>query len=405
MGMGGGGQKQTTEETKEIKLPAWVEAASQGNYGLAEQVANRPYEANPYTTVAGLDPLAYAARKDTGLLDDYYKNYADATAGLKGILGYNPNQITAPDAVTSRSLAGTDLAPYMNPFISNVESNAIRAAGESGQRAQRDIALDAAKKGAFGGSRQAVQAAVQGAQTSKDIGDLSAKLRSEGFQQAQQAAVGDIQREYAAAVQNGNWDQAAQIANQDANLKAQHEKLLASQGLVSTADQAQAAVMNSIAQKLGVGQIFQDQAQRKADLKASKWQGKRDYPLEQLNIRLAALGMSPYGHTETGTSTTRSSGGGGGAGEMLGMGLTGLKFLAGLSDPKTKTNIEPVGKAGSTPMYAFDYKSDVAKAKRSGKPMPPKRVGPMASEVPSVKLKGNRKTKGRRVVDLTGMAA
>jgi hypothetical protein len=60
--------------------------------------------------------------------------------------------------------------------------------------------------------------------------------------------------------------------------------------------------------------------------------------------------------------------------------------LAGLfsSDARSKTNIEPLGIDGMTglPMYAYDYKADVERAQMNGAPMPPKRVGPMAQDMP-----------------------
>jgi hypothetical protein len=401
MGMGGGG-KSTTSETKEVRLPAWVEAASQENYQRAKDVANRPYAANPYELqLAGLDPMYYAARKDIGALNDYYGNYKAASSGLKGLMGYNPADINA-STVGVESLAGKDLSPYLNPWIDTVEARSIDNATRAGLKEQGRIATDATKKGSLGGSRMAVQQGVQGAETARQVGDISANLRKEGFQQAQTAAIGDIQREYAAAVQRGDWAQAAQIASRQHDLEANQQRIAAAAGLTSTADAAQAAKMNEMAAKLGIGQMAQQQKQAGIDKKSGAWQKKRDYPLEQLNILLAALGMSPYGHTETSTSTTKQSGGGG---DIFGSILGGGKLLMGLmgaSDPAMKTNIEPVGKtAGGLPLYAYDYIADVEEAKRKGKAMGPKRVGPMATDLPNVKLKGR---KGRRIIDLTDFA-
>lgn len=399
MGMGGGGQKSTTEETKEVKLPPWVDAQAQSNLAFSNQVANRPYEANPYTSVAPLSAEAYAARKHVGTLDDMIGEYAKGNASLESLLGYNPNDIKA-STVGVRSLADTDLAPYMNPFTQEVESRGLAAIGSQGRQQQRDLASQATQAKAFGGSRQAVQQGVAGGEIAKKAGDLSASLREKNFTQAQQAATGDIQREYAAAVQRGDWAQAAQIASVQHDLEAHQQSIAAAKGMSDNATAYQNARMNQIATELGVGQVFQDQKQRESDLKAGKWQSKRDYPLEQLNIRLAALGMTPYGHTETGTSTTRSSGGGGGMGDMIGGGLGLLKMFMGASDPEMKTNVEPVGEVNGIPMYAYDYKADVKAAKKAKKAMGPKRVGPMAGDVPFVKLKGKH---GRKVIDLTRM--
>lgn len=399
MGMGGGGGKSTTEETKEVKLPPWVDAQAQSNLAFSNQVANRPYEANPYQTVAPLDALAYGARKNVGTLDDMIGDYGKASGALQGLLGYNPADIKA-STVGVRSLADTNLQPYMNPFTQQVEQNALRAVGESGRQQQTALAQQATAAKAFGGTRQAVQQGVAGAETAKKAGDLSAQLRKENFTQAQQAATGDIQREYAAAVQRGDWAQAAQISSVASDLQAHEQSIASAKAMQANADAYQQARMNQIATELGVGQVFQDQKQREADLKAGKWQGKHDYPLEQLNIRLAALGMTPYGHTESGTSTTRQSGGGGDPMSMIGGGLGLLKMF--MSDEKSKTDIQDAGTDPATglPLKAFRYKGDPKSY--------PKVVGPMAQDIQKVAPKLVRKLggkKGRKVIDLTGRAA
>lgn len=401
MGMGGGGGKSTTTETKEVKLPWWVEQQAQSNLARANEVANRPYQENPYQKVAPLDAMAYNARKHVAGLDDYFGDYGKASTALEGLLSYNPADIKA-STVGVRSLAGTDLTPYMNPFTQEVEQRGLQALASETNRGQTKLAQDATRANAFGGTRQAVQQGVALGESSRAAGDLSAQLREKNFTQAQAAAVGDIQREYEAAVKRGDWAQAAQIASVDADLKAHGQTIEAAGQMQKNADAAQAARMNQIATELGVGQVFQDQAQREADLKASKWQKKWDYPLETLNILLASLGMTPYGHTETGTSTTKQSGGGGGMGEALGAGMGLLKLF--MSDVQAKTNIEPAGADPATglPLYAYDYKADVVAAKKAKRAMGPKRVGPMAQDVARKYPQAVRTLKGgRKVIDLT----
>jgi len=397
----GGGQSQTTNETKEIRLPPWVEAASQENYNFAKDVANRPYKENPYEMVAGLDPLYYAARKKLGTLDDYQSNYAASSKKLKDILGFNPADISKR-SVEAPTMKNVDIQSYMNPMTSIIERNAIRNMSDAAAGDQTRLAADATKSGGMGGSRQAIQQAVQGAKSVQAIGDTSAKIRGDSFDRATALAQTDLQRQYEAAVQTGNWQQAAEIQSRAQELEAHGQTIQASGELRQTADAAQAARMNEIAQYLGLGSIAQQQKQREGDLRANKWQKKWDYPLEQLNILLASLGMSPYGHTETGTSTTKSSGGG--AGQALGAGLGLLQMFAGLSDRDEKTNIELLDDSGPVPVYAYDYKADVKRAKKRKRPMGPKRVGPMAQDVEKLVPAAVRKVGGKRVIDLSSLA-
>ena len=396
MGMGGG-DKGSSTETKEVRLPPWVEAAAQANYARAQQVADRPYEAYGGPTVAALDPLVGKAKGLLGTLDDYYKNYKSATGYYNEVGQYDPSAIN-PSSVAATMLPQMNRDLYMNPFIDDVERRAIQSAMTAGQAAQTGIASDAAKKGAFGGSRQAVQQAVQGAQTTKDIGDLSAKLRSQGFDTATQAMQADIANKLKAETQTGQWAQEAQTEYEKNKLAANQQKIAASQGLTETADAYQKARMNQIAEMLGIGNIYQQQTQRVYDDKKGKWQEKRNYPLEQLNILMAALGMSPYGHTETSTKTSEQKAGGGGMG-MLGGFMQMLPGLMSLSDRETKTDIEKLGTDENTglPLYAYRYKGDPKRY--------PKVVGPMAQDVEKHFPKAVRKVGGKRVIDLTQLAA
>jgi hypothetical protein len=87
----------------------------------------------------------------------------------------------------------------------------------------------------------------------------------------------------------------------------------------------------------------------------------------------------------------------------LGGALGGLGAMSKfMSDEKMKTNIQKLGKDPITgiPMYAYDYKDDVEEAEEEGRPMPPKRVGPMAQDVEKVAPKKVQKVGGKKVVNL-----
>jgi len=104
----------------------------------------------------------------------------------------------------------------------------------------------------------------------------------------------------------------------------------------------------------------------------SKWQNMRDAPLDNLNLRLSALGMSPYGKTETTQKTEKT----GTDFAQVGAGLISLlPALFMLSDETMKTDIKKVGKDEGTglPLYSYRYKGDPKTY--------PKVVGPMAQDV------------------------
>ena len=394
--MGGGGQKSTTQETKEVRLPPWVEQASQENYGFAKQVADRPFQQYTGPTVAPLTGHYKTAEGLLGTLDDYQGYYSQGANALQKVIGYNPTQYT-PSTVSATMLPDMDRERYMNPFIQNVESHAIENAARQGRTAQTALAAAAAKGGGQGGSRQAIQQAVQGAETARGIGDLSANLRSQAYDTATQAMMADAARKLQADTQTGTWRQQALSEYEQNKLSANQQRVASAAGLGDLADRGQASRMNQIAARLGFNEIAQGQQQRLYDRAREMWEKEWGYPLEQLNIRLAALGMSPYGHTETGTSTTRTSGGGGGIGQALGIGGQLLGMLGGLSDRAAKTDIEEVGEHPTLPipLYAYRYKKDPKSY--------PKIVGPMAQDVEKVAPHLVRKVGKRKVVDLSAL--
>jgi hypothetical protein len=393
---GGGGQKSTTNEVKEVKLPAWVEQAGQQNYGVAKDIATQPYNPYPGETVAPLDPLYYQARQGIGSLADMMGSYGASGEAMQGILNSNPATINAA-RVRAGELGNTPLDRYMNPYTENVIGRTVGNMERSGTLAQNELAAQAAKANVFGGSRQAMQAGIQGAETTRGIGDYAGKARAENYDQAVKQAQYDISNRLTADTTSGGWSMDAAKSNVANTLQSQQNKIAAAKGQVEAADQYQSARMNEIATALSLGQIGQEQAQREMDKLKADWEGPRANAIENLNIRLAALGLTPYGHTETGTSTTKSSGGGGGLGQALGIGGQLLGMLGGLSDRATKTDIEEVGEHPTLPvaLYAYRYKSDPKSY--------PKTVGPMADEVAKVRPDLVRKVGKRRVVDLSAL--
>lgn len=76
-----------------------------------------------------------------------------------------------------------------------------------------------------------------------------------------------------------------------------------------------------------------------------------------------------------------------------------LALLPFLSDKNDKANVQRLGKG----LYAYDYKHDVEHARRTGEPMPPKRVGPMAQDIESRNPDLVADVDGHKVVNARGL--
>lgn len=132
---------------------------------------------------------------------------------------YSPMMVEGQGYQASQ-LAGTDLSPYFNPYESQVISNVTRDLGEAQQQQQNIAAAKASAAGAFGGSRQALMEAQTVADYARNVGDVSSRLRQQGFQTAQQAALQDIAAANQAAQFSAAQTQQANLANQAAQAAA-----------------------------------------------------------------------------------------------------------------------------------------------------------------------------------------
>jgi hypothetical protein len=262
-----------------------------------------------------------------------------------------------------------DINKYLNPYTNEVEQRAIGNANTALDQQLRGVNDAAQKASAFGGSRQAVESGVTRAQGVRGIGDLSAQLRQQGFNTATQTALAD---------RSGLQGTAA--------------------GLTNLAGAQQGSRLANIQGLLTAGQQDRGQQQAVIDAAMKKFYEARDYPIEQLNTRLAALGMSPYGKTETGSKT--------GTAEVpptdfatLGLGI--LKTLPALgfsfSDRTAKTDIKKLGKdpTSGIDMYAYRYKGDPKTY--------PKVVGPMAQDIEKKYPTAIKKIGGKRVIDINNL--
>jgi len=357
--MSGGKPAQATE-VKQTQLPAWVEGASKENYDLAKSIAGTSYQPYQGPTVAGQSPYTTQgynlAQSTIGSTDPYYTEAGGAYRSAGDIY-----------KATSGPL---DINPYLNPYTQEVENRAVANAERSLTSNLLDVNDLSRTAGAFGGSRHGIESGVTRAEGVRNIGDLTAELRRAGIDYATTTALND---------RTGIRSSAAGL-------------LGVGSGLLSTASGKEAAEAQDINQLYAAGAQDRNYFQQLLDAEAKKFYEMRDYPTEQLNIRLAALGMSPYGRTETGSKTSTQ--------EQLPtdwatLGLGGAKIAASMySDRNMKTDIEKLT-GGPIPMYAYRYKSDPKSY--------PKVVGPMAQDIEKIAPKAVKKVGGKRVVNLSNL--
>ena len=378
--MGKSSKPQTT--TQKTELPEWVQTEAQRNLRIADELASRPYQAYGGATVAGFAPeQEQAFQLAQANLGAYRPALTAATgAATQGAL-YQPQQVTAP------SFLSGNIQSYMNPYLQEVEQRAGDALGRQLAQTQNQIASQAVQARAFGGSRQGIQEGVAAGEAARAMGDLSARLRSEGFGQAAALQQADQARQMQAA-----------LANQQAGLAGAGLGLQSAGVLGNLAQQTQQAGMADVGAISAVGGQRQALEQQQLQDAYRRFTEQRDYPLQQLNLRLAALGATPYGQTTTQTATGQQGSslltGLGGAGSAMAGAAQFLPVVMSMfSDRTGKTDIKKIGKDEETGIniYSYRYKGDPKTY--------PKMVGPMAQEIEKKYPDKVSEIAGRKVVD------
>lgn len=335
-------QPSTTTQITKVELPAWVDAAAQENYQFAKQIADKPYQEYAGQTVAGTSDTTQQAY-------DLFK-------GTVGLGNQQRWQAASLSNKAGQGVNALDRAAYTNPYVQQVVDTSMAQLEKSRQQSLMANSDSAIAAKAFGGSRHGVVDAVTNSETAAKAGQLSASLYKDAY------------------------DNASGLMQQDVQ-----NMLSGGQGLLSSADSIAAQRGKDFSGLLSIGQAQQAQTQAQLDDAYSRWKDAQSEDVNDLNMRLSALGMSPYGKTESATKTTT---GGSSGTDWASAGLGVLSLLGGFfSDREDKTDIEKLGKDPNTGLdiYAYRYKGDPKSY--------PKVVGPMAQDIEK-KFPGSTKKVG-----------
>jgi len=232
-------------------------------------------------------------------------------------MGYTPQQVSVAGnsaTVTPQTLAGTDLNPYMNPYTDAVikanEADIMRGA----QIGLNELSAQAQAAKSFGGSRHGVATGELGRSAVEQLARSSSGLRQANFQNAQNAALQDIQNNMQGQLANqssGLQDISnrlqASLANQSAGLQAQNQRLGAANQLANISNLG-FGMGQQVNQNLATqGAMQQALQQMVMDNAANKFNQYTAHPAVGLQYLNAALTASPsdnvFNQTKTETKT------------------------------------------------------------------------------------------------------
>lgn len=280
MGKSQGDQQVTTN----TKFPSWytdVAKTAMDQARAASANLAQPYQGN---TVAGLDPLQRQAIAATGAnMGATNAGFGAAQGGATRAMNYNPMGVNAG------SFLQGNVGAYMNPYIQNVESQALGNMERAYRQNLNTIGDQAINARAFGGSRQGIAEGVAAAENARSMGDLSAQLRAQGYSQATDLMGQDMAR-----------SMQAQMANQNAGLQGAQLNLSAANSLGDLTASGQTAYLQGLQQAMSAGGMNRDYEQALLNQDINRYDAMSNIPQNQLNILLAALGG-----TQVPTSTTQ----------------------------------------------------------------------------------------------------
>ena len=250
-----------------------IKEAFLSNFMNAQGVAS----ALPTQQFAGFNPMYQAGEEalvNTALAGPGIAG-TDLAAQMSAYGGmYQPAQQTAGQANLGMTGPG-NIASYMNPYTSQVRTNALADLESARRSAVQQTGERAMQARAFGGSRQGVAEALTNAGFAKQAGTLGTQLNENAFNQAVQLQAADLARQQQAAA-----------ANQTAGLQGAQLRLAGAGQLGSLAAQQQALRLGGAQAVMGAGGARQAADQQQMD-------AIRNIGLQRLGIVQSSLGASP----------------------------------------------------------------------------------------------------------------
>lgn len=249
----------TTTSTPQV--PADVEAARRDLLARAQAFAAEPFPRYNQPRVAGFTPDQLAAFQTTRDI-----------AGASGALAPLTPELTREGIAAARGLAqrlpDVNIQEYMSPYTQGVLDPAIRDIEERAARRRLELGQQAARTGSFGGSRQAIAESELERGTQRTIGEESARLRQQAYNQALQQFREDQQR--IPQLYSGALSQLGTgLAQTGGRLATEAQPLL------------------------NIGGMQQALGQQNLNALRQAFEEERDFPIRGIDVLRGSLGLTP----------------------------------------------------------------------------------------------------------------
>lgn len=326
---GGGGSPSPTPQqvtTTTSNIPDWLQGPTQAMVARGEALSKAPYQAYTGQKIAGFSPAQQAAFQQIyGLTEPGEYTQAGQTIGGATQFGAAGAQQAMNFGAGQFAPAGTfgtaEAQQYMSPYQQAVTDITKREAMGEAQMLNRQLAGQAAKAGAFGGSRFGVEQALLGSKLATNLSDIQTKGLQDAYLNAQQ----QYERDRAARMTTAQQQEAARQAAAGINLQGAQfgaqTGLTAASQLANLGTARQTSDLQRIQALSAAGEQQQALEQQKLTDAYNTYLEKRDWNKNQLGYLSGLIRGTPFSTTQTqGVQTAAPSS----TSQLLGLGVTGL---------------------------------------------------------------------------------
>ena len=219
--------------------------------------------------------------------------------------------------IVAQQFAGTNLAPYTNPYDQQVVDAALNDIERARQIQLQDNASRATLAGAYGGDRAALVDAETNRAALDSVARTVADLRQQGFTQAADRLAADADRQIRAQEGNQSADSqtvrdALSIAsdNLQANMSQQRaadtdtqlNRIRQSQALLDAFNQGSDIYRSYLGDFVGLGDTLDQRAQRELDFDYDQFLLGQDFDQQQITNLLNLIQRSPQNTKQTDTT-------------------------------------------------------------------------------------------------------
>ncbi|WP_028219231.1 tail fiber domain-containing protein [Paraburkholderia oxyphila] len=352
----------------------------QDNYSKAQQVAS-----NPYTPYQGEGVAPMNDMETSGMNAMYNQGASGIGMGAvnQGVNYANQAGSYSPQQVSYNAPTAAQIQAQQNPYTQQVVDATNQQMQQQLQIQQQQEAGSATGAGAFGGSREAVQQALNQKYANQNMANTDAALYNQSYTNAQQQANTNAQGAYQAA-----------LANQSAGLTGNQQTLQAGVDLGALGQGQQTIGSQNANNMYMAGSMAQNQQQNVDNYNQNLYSQAQGAGERQLQDLMAGT----YGGSAGGT-TTQTAGGGnnatsaigtglatagmlsamGASGMASGMGGGALALLSLLSDKNAKEGIKDIDpesavmKYKAMPISTWQYKPGIGMGTQ-------RHIGPMAQD-------------------------